>query len=99
MTKLIRLINTTIISSLLFATLSSHLAASISAKLDTVESESTAVTTLEVIPITPTTVKVEIIAQTIVKIENITANQTATEEQLPTQIIHSFPALANLTAP
>ena len=86
MTKLIRLINTTIISSLLFATSSSQLAASKSAKVDTVESESTAVTTLEVIPITPTTVKVEIIAQTTVKIENITANQTATEEQLPTQI-------------
>ena len=86
MTKLIRLINTTIISSLLFATSSSHLAASKSAKVDTVESESTAVTTLEAIPITPTTVKVEIIAQTTVKIENITANQTATQEQLPTQI-------------
>ena len=86
MTELIRLINTTIISSLLFATSSSHLAASKSAKVDTVESESTAVTTLETIPITPTTVKVEILAQTTVKIENITANQTATEEQLPTQI-------------
>lgn len=86
MTKLIKLINTTIILSLLFATSSSQLAASKSAKVDTVESESTAVTTLEVIPITPTTVKVEIIAQTTVKIENITANQTATEEQLPTQI-------------
>ncbi|WP_341735968.1 OmpA family protein [Microcoleus sp. CAWBG640] len=86
MTKLIRLINTTIISSLFFATLSSQLAASNSTKVDTVESESTAVTTLEVIPISPTTVKVEIIAQTTVKIENITANQTATEEQLPTQI-------------
>ena len=86
MTKLIRLINTTIISSLLFATSSSDLAASKSAKVDFVESESTAVTTLEAIPITPTTVKVEIIDQTTVKIENITANQTATEEQLPTQI-------------
>lgn len=86
MTELIRLINTTIISSLLFATSSSDLAASKSAKVDFVESESTAVTTLETIPITPTTVKVEILAQTTVKIENITANQTATEEQLPTQI-------------
>lgn len=86
MTKLIRLINTTIISSLLFATSSSHLAASKSAKVAPVESESTAVTTLETIPITPTTVKVKILAQTTVKIENITANQTATEEQLPTQI-------------
>jgi hypothetical protein len=64
MTKLIRLINTTIISSLLFATSSSDLAASKSAKVDFVESESTAVTTLETIPITPTTVKVEILAQT-----------------------------------
>ena len=86
MTKLIRLINTTIISSLLFATSSSELATSNPKKVDTLESQSTAVTTLEVIPISPTTVKIEIIAQTIVKVENITANQTATEEQLPTQI-------------
>jgi len=86
MTKLIKLINTTIISSLLLATSSSQLAASKSAKVDKIESLPTAVTTLEVISVAPTTVKVEIIAQTTVKIENITANQTATEEQLPTQI-------------
>lgn len=86
MTKLIKMINTTIISSLLLATSSSQLAASKSAKVDTVESKSTAVTALEVIPITPSTVKVEIIAQTTVKVENLSRNQTGTEEQIPTQI-------------
>ncbi len=86
MTKLIKMIKNAIILSWLLAISSSQLAASKSAKVDTVESRSTAVTALEVIPITPTTVKMEIIAQTKVKVENINANQTGTKEQLPTQI-------------
>lgn len=86
MTKLIKMINTTIISSLLLATSSSQLAVSKSAKIEKSESLPTAVTALEVIPITPSTVKVEIIAQTTLKVENLSTNQTGTEEQLPTQI-------------